>query len=81
MDEEARLLHKKGKSVAGYNVQIAVDEKHKLLIACEVTDQLAIAIHQAQLNEKLATTNANLDFIGREEGIAAMAVTCVDLPH
>lgn len=39
VDEEARLLHKKGKSVAGYNVQIAVDEKHKLLIACEVTDE------------------------------------------
>ena len=39
VDDEARLLHKNGKSVAGYNVQIAVDEKHKLLIACEVTNE------------------------------------------
>jgi len=39
VDEEARLLFKNGKSVAGYNVQIAVDEKHKLLIACEVTNE------------------------------------------
>ncbi len=38
VDEDARLLSKNGQSVAGYNVQIAVDEKHKLLVACEVTN-------------------------------------------
>ena len=37
-DEDARLLSKNGKTVAGYNVQIAVDEKHKMLVACEVTN-------------------------------------------
>ena len=39
VDEDARLLSKNGQSVPGYNVQIAVDEKHKLLVACEVTNE------------------------------------------
>ena len=36
-DPAARLLAKHGEIVAGYNVQIAVDEKHKLIHACAGT--------------------------------------------
>ena len=36
VDEDARLLRKRGKTVAGYNAQIAVDSKHKLVVAEEV---------------------------------------------
>ena len=36
-DEDARMLRKNGKSVIGYNVQIAVDDKHHLIAAHEVT--------------------------------------------
>jgi hypothetical protein len=36
-DPDARLLSKNGQSVAGYNVQIAVDAKHKLLVCSEAT--------------------------------------------
>jgi transposase len=37
-DADARLLSKRGQSVAGYNVQIAVDAKHKLIIASAVVN-------------------------------------------
>jgi transposase len=35
-DKDARLLNKRGQTIAGYNVQIAVDLKHKLLVCNEV---------------------------------------------
>nr|VFK69045.1 MAG: Transposase [Candidatus Kentron sp. UNK]VFK73784.1 MAG: Transposase [Candidatus Kentron sp. UNK] len=54
VDEDARLLSKRGQSVAGYNVQIAVDSKHHLIVAEEVTNdgndtkQLAPMLENAQ---------------------------------
>lgn len=40
----------------------------------------ALAIHERRIGIK-ATTNEHLGFVGREEGLAAMAVACVDLPE
>jgi transposase len=36
-DPDSRQLHKRGKTTVGYNVQTAVDDKHHLIAACEVT--------------------------------------------
>jgi transposase len=38
-DPDARLLAKHGQIVSGYNVQIAVDDKHKLIVASEVVNE------------------------------------------
>jgi hypothetical protein len=37
-DADARLLSKNGQVVVGYNVQIAVDDKHKLIVASDVVN-------------------------------------------
>ena len=37
-DADARLLSKSGQRIAGYNVQIAVDDKHKLIVESEVVN-------------------------------------------
>lgn len=54
VDQDARLLTKRGQTVAGYNVQIVVDDKHKLIVAEDVTQdgndvhQLAPMLAKAQ---------------------------------
>lgn len=54
VDEDARLMKKRGCTTAGYNVQIAVESKHKLIVADDVSQegndahQLATMLKKAQ---------------------------------
>ena len=57
-DPDARLLSKSGQSVAGYNVQIAVDDAHKLIVASEVVND---GNDTGQLYEMAATAKRALD--------------------
>ncbi len=66
-DPDARLLNKRGQTLAGYNVQMAVDVKHKLIIHNEVvqdgndTQQLeAMALKAKEILEaETLTVNAD----------------------
>jgi len=57
-DPDARLLSKSGQTVAGYNVQIAVDDAHKLIVASEVVND---GNDTGQLYEMAATAKRALD--------------------
>lgn len=52
-DEDARLLNKGDGTVAGYNVQIVVDDKHKLIVASDVVND-ANDQHQLYRMAKMA---------------------------
>lgn len=81
VDPDARLLTKAGQCVAGYNVQTAVDAKHKLLVVAEATQagndegQLAPIAQAAQaaLEVKALTVTADSGYC-TAQGIEA----CVD---
>ena len=57
-DADARLLTKTGQVVAGYNVQVAVDDKHKLIVASEVVND---GNDTGQLHAVAAAAKAALD--------------------
>jgi len=63
-DPDARLLKKRGQTTAGYNIQYAIDDKHKLLVVCDVvndgndTEQLLPMSRKAK--EALAVENLDV---------------------
>jgi 2-C-methyl-D-erythritol 2,4-cyclodiphosphate synthase len=81
LEEAARqVLHRSGRIVNVDATIIAQAPKlspHLPGMKKNIAD--ALGLREAQVGIK-ATTNEHLGFLGREEGIAAMAVASVDLP-
>ena len=79
--EAARQVAFHGGSIVNVDATIIAQEPKLMPHAQQMKRNIAAAlgIAPSQIGIK-ATTNEHLGFIGREEGIAAMAVAAVDLP-
>lgn len=82
LEEAARRVQARGGRIVNVDASLAA-ERPKIyphLAAMKANVAAALGIPVAKVGIK-ATTNERLGFVGREEGIAAMAVAAVDLPE
>ncbi|MGO9586951.1 MAG: 2-C-methyl-D-erythritol 2,4-cyclodiphosphate synthase [Limisphaerales bacterium] len=81
LEEAARQVAKRKGKIVNVDATIIAQEPKLYPHIGEMKKRIAAAlgVSEKQIGVK-ATTNEKMGFIGREEGIAAMAVTGVDLP-
>lgn len=81
LEEAARQLKFHQATLVNVDASIIAEQPKVLPFAAEMKTNIAAAlgIHVKRIGIK-ATTNEHLGFVGREEGIAAMAVASVDRP-
>ena len=68
IDADARLLSKHGKTVGGYNCQIAVDDKHKLVVAEDVVQDGNDSRQLEPMMTKAGEATGNGRLIGLADG-------------
>jgi 2-C-methyl-D-erythritol 2,4-cyclodiphosphate synthase len=82
LQEAARLIAARGGRLVNVDASVIAQQPKLAPHIVEMKAHIAIAlnVNPSQVGIK-ATTNEHLGFIGREEGIAAMAVASVELPQ
>jgi 2-C-methyl-D-erythritol 2,4-cyclodiphosphate synthase len=81
LQEAARLVATRGGKLVNVDASLVAQQPRIAPHISSMKTHIAVALNanQDQIGIK-ATTNEHLGFIGREEGIAAMAVASVELP-
>jgi 2-C-methyl-D-erythritol 2,4-cyclodiphosphate synthase len=81
LEEAARLTKSRQGAIVNIDATVIAQQPRLLPHVTQMKSNIAAALrlNPRQVGIK-ATTNEHLEFIGREEGIAAMAVASVDLP-
>lgn len=81
LEEAARLVKARGGQLVNVDCSVIAQAPkvypHVAPMKANIADALGLNVGRIGIK---ATTNERLGFIGREEGIAAMAVASVDLP-
>lgn len=82
LEEAARRVRARGGRIVNIDASLAAERPKIFPYLGPMKQNIAAALglDPAKVGVK-ATTNERLGFIGREEGIAAMAVAAVDLPE
>ncbi|HPC59641.1 MAG TPA: 2-C-methyl-D-erythritol 2,4-cyclodiphosphate synthase [Verrucomicrobiota bacterium] len=82
LEEAARQVQSRGGRIVNVDATVLAEAPriypHITQMKANVAAALQVSIRQVGIK---ATTNESLGFIGRQEGIAAMAVAAVDLPE
>ncbi len=81
LEEAARQVKSRGATISNVDATIIAQEPKLMPFAAAMKSNIASAlgVNTSQIGIK-ATTNELLGFVGRGEGIAAMAVAAVDVP-
>jgi len=81
LEEAAKQVSRRGGKIVNVDATIIAQQPKLYPHIAEMKKRIAAAlgVDEKQIGVK-ATTNEHMGFIGREEGIAAMAVASVELP-
>ena len=82
VEEAARRVQVRGGRIVNVDATLIAEQPkiypHLAAMKQHIATALGIAVGKVGVK---ATTNEKMGFVGRQEGIAAMAVACVDLPE